>query len=51
MNLPKNERLILFYSKDCKHCAEVIRELDEKKITVAHVPVNEYVVFPEKHGH
>lgn len=50
VNLPVNERLILFYSKDCKHCAEVIRELDEKKITVAHVPVNEYVVFLKNMG-
>ena len=25
VNLPAHERLILFYSKDCKHCAEVLR--------------------------
>lgn len=50
VNLPSNERLILFYSKDCKHCAEVIRELDEKKIAVSHVPVNEYVGFLKNMG-
>ncbi len=50
VHLPPHERLILFYSKDCKHCAEVIRELDEKKITVAHVPVNEYVMLLKNMG-
>ena len=42
VNLPENERLILFYSKDCKHCSEVITELEEKKITVKHLEVNGY---------
>jgi len=50
VNLPTNERLILFYSKDCKHCAEVIQELDEKKISVAHLPVKEYVGFLKNMG-
>lgn len=50
VNLPTNERLILFYSKDCKHCAEVIQELDEKKISVAHLQVNEYAGFLKNMG-
>ncbi len=50
VNLPLNERLILFYSKDCKHCAEVIKELDEKKIQVAHLQVGEYAVFLKNMG-
>jgi uncharacterized membrane protein len=50
VNLPTNERLILFYSKDCKHCAEVIQELDEKKISVAHLPVNSYIGFLKNMG-
>ncbi len=50
VTLPVNERLILFYSKDCKHCTEVIQELDEKKISVAHLPVNEYVGFLKNMG-
>jgi uncharacterized membrane protein len=50
VNLPANERLILFYSKDCKHCSEVIQELDDKKISVAHLPVNEYVGFLKNLG-
>jgi uncharacterized membrane protein YhaH (DUF805 family) len=40
--LPANDRLVLFYSKDCKHCSEIIKELDEKKIAVTHLPVSEY---------
>ncbi len=50
VNLPVNERLILFYSKDCKHCTEVIQELDENKISVVHVPVKEYVGFLKNMG-
>jgi len=50
VNLPMNERLILFYSKDCKHCAEVIKELDEKKIQVAHLQVGDYAVFLKNMG-
>jgi len=50
IHLPTNERLILFYSKDCKHCAEVIKELDEKKIQVAHLEVTEYVGFLKNMG-
>lgn len=40
--LPENERLILFYSKDCKYCAAVIAELDAKKITAKHLDIAEY---------
>ena len=42
VNLPAKDRLILFYSKDCRHCSEIIKELDEKKIAVTHLPVSEY---------
>jgi hypothetical protein len=40
--LPVNERLILFYSKDCKYCAEIKAELDAKKITVAQLDAGTY---------
>ncbi len=40
-----NERLILFYSKDCKHCSEVIAELDQRRIAAARLQVNEYAGF------
>jgi uncharacterized membrane protein len=42
VDLPAKDRLLLFYSKDCRHCAEIIRELEEKKIPVAHLPVSQY---------
>jgi hypothetical protein len=41
-NLPENERLILFYSKDCKYCSEVMAELERNKITAKHVEVGAY---------
>ncbi len=50
VHLPTNERLILFYSKDCKHCVDVMKELEEKKISVAHVPVQEFVGFLKDMG-
>lgn len=50
VNLPENERLILFYSKDCKHCAELLTELEEKKIPVAHLLVTEYAGFLKDMG-
>jgi uncharacterized membrane protein len=50
VNLPAENRLILFYSKDCKHCTEVIKEFEEKKIAVAHLPVNEYTNFLKSMG-
>ncbi len=40
--LPQDGRLILFYSKGCSHCAEVIRELDSQKLSVTHVQVDAY---------
>ena len=40
--LPLDQKHILFYSADCKHCAEIMKEIDEQKIDVRHVPVREY---------
>jgi hypothetical protein len=40
--LPLNQKYILFYSPDCKHCAEIRKELEENKIEVRHVDVKEY---------
>src|SRR5512146_2727459 len=45
VKLPAQDRLVLFYSKDCRHCAEIIKELDEKKIAVTHPSVSEYGGF------
>ncbi len=45
-----DERLILFYSKDCKHCSEVIADLEQRKIAAAHLQVNEYAGFLKNMG-
>ena len=50
VNLPADDRFILFFSKDCKHCAEVIRKLDENKIVVKHLDVVEYSAFLKSMG-
>jgi len=43
--LPGNDRLVLFYSKECKHCAEIINEFEANKMPVKHVEVNEYAAY------
>jgi hypothetical protein len=43
--LPENERLVLFYSKDCKHCSEIMNEIEASKLSVKHLEVNGYSVF------
>lgn len=50
VKLPASDRLVLFYSKDCRHCSEIIEELDEKKIPVAHLQVSEYGAFLKNVG-
>jgi uncharacterized membrane protein len=40
--LPLDQKYILFYSPDCKHCAEIRKELEENRIEVKHVDVKEY---------
>jgi hypothetical protein len=48
--LPDQDRLILFYSKECKHCAEIMKEFEENKMPVKHVEVNEYVSYLKSMG-
>jgi hypothetical protein len=43
--LPGNDRLVLFYSKECKHCAEIMNEFEANKMPVKHVEVNEYTAY------
>jgi len=50
VNLPVNNRLILFYSKDCNHCEEIIKEIEEKKIAVTLLPANEVAGFLRNMG-
>jgi glutaredoxin len=40
--LPRDAKYILFYSTDCKYCSEIRKELDEMKIDVRHVKIQEY---------
>jgi len=50
VHLPEGERLILFYSKDCVHCAEVVRELEAHNVKAAHLPATEYAMFLKNLG-
>ena len=50
VDLPASDHFILFFSKDCKYCAEVIQNLDEKKIAVKHLDVTEYSAFLKSMG-
>ena len=43
--VPANKKLVLFYSPSCKHCAEIIKEIDERKISVDHAEAKEYADF------
>jgi disulfide bond formation protein DsbB len=45
VTLPENDRLVLFYSKDCKHCAEIMQEFEANKMPVKHVEVNGYAAY------
>jgi glutaredoxin len=40
--LPRDQKYILFYSADCKHCTEIRKLLEENKIEVRHIDVKEY---------
>ena len=44
VHLPEEE-LILFYSKDCKYCAEVIEKIKANNMNVAHLLAGEYSGF------
>jgi len=45
VHLPTENRLILFYSKDCRHCTEIMKEFEEKKIPVTHLQAVGYADF------
>lgn len=48
--LPLDQKYILFYSPDCKHCSEIRKELEEHKIAVRHVDVKEYALLLKNMG-
>jgi hypothetical protein len=39
---PDDRELVLFYSKECKFCSQVMDEFDQRNIPVQHVPVSDY---------
>jgi hypothetical protein len=43
--LPRNRQYILFSSTDCKHCAEIRKELEERHLDVLHVAVKEHAAM------
>jgi len=50
VTIPDRERLVLFYSKECNYCAQVINELEENNIPAEHVLVTGYVGFLKSMG-
>lgn len=48
--LPESERFVLFYSTECKHCAEVMKDVEENKLPVKHVEVNGYIAALKSMG-
>ena len=49
-SIPTQNQLVLFYSDDCKYCAEVLKEIERKQLPVDHVPVENYVVLLKSMG-
>ncbi len=49
VRLPEEE-LTLFYSKDCKYCSEVMKEIEASNIKVIHLPVGEYAGYLKNMG-
>ncbi len=43
--VPADKRLVLFYSPNCKHCAEIMKEIDEREIVVDHAEAKKYADF------
>jgi len=40
--LPLDQRYVLFYSPDCRHCSEIRSELEHQRIAALHVEVKEH---------
>jgi hypothetical protein len=43
--LPQDRQYILFYGSDCKHCAEIRKELEDRHLDVLHVAVKEHAAM------
>lgn len=44
------DNLTIFYSENCKHCKELLKELEEKKIQIPHVLIDENPDFLKSVG-
>ncbi len=42
MPVPDGQELVLFYSKDCKYCSAVMKELEDAGLQALHLPVADY---------
>jgi hypothetical protein len=42
ITVPEHERLVLFYSTECKYCAAIMAELEQNNIVAKHVKVGAY---------
>ncbi|HTP03682.1 MAG TPA: glutaredoxin domain-containing protein [Nitrospirota bacterium] len=50
VHIPDDDKLVLFYSKECKYCTQVIDEIEKNGIPVKHVLVTEYSSFLKSMG-
>lgn len=48
--LPRDAQYILFTSADCKYCSEIRRELDEKKMDVRYIAIQEHAAMLKNLG-
>lgn len=44
------DKLIIFYSENCKHCKELMKELEEKKVQIPHVLIDDNPNFLKNVG-
>ncbi len=40
--LPQGQKIVLFYTQDCKYCSEIREELEKNNVQFAHLLVKEY---------
>ena len=50
VHIPDDEQFVLFYSKECKYCAQVIEDIEKNAIPVKHVLVSEYSSYLKSMG-
>jgi len=50
VHIPDDEQYVLFYSKDCKYCAQVIDDIEKNAIPVKHILVSEYSSYLKSMG-